>query len=73
MVQDSWNRQKQIKSNRETDTKMHRIFFMVVMAMHRALHSQSNIDRLYIPWNNGERGISVTDCVAMEMRSWRSM
>ena len=42
---------------------------MVVMAMHRALHSQSNIDRLYIPWNNGERGISVTDCVAMKMRS----
>ena len=40
------------------------------MTMHRALHPQVDVDRLYIPRNNGGRGmISVGDCVEMERES----
>ena len=38
--------------------------------MHRVLHPQADVDRLYIPRNNGGRGmISVEDCVDMETES----
>ena len=38
------------------------------MSMHRVLHAQVVIDRLYIPRNNGgKRIISVEDCVEMEI------
>ena len=40
---------------------------MKKLTMHRALHPQANVDRLYIATNNGERGmVSVEDCVEME-------
>ena len=38
--------------------------------MHRALHPQDDVDRIYMPRNNGGRGIiSVEDCVEMETES----
>ena len=40
------------------------------MSMPRALHPQVDIDKLYIPRNNGGIGIiSVEDCVEMEIES----
>ena len=38
--------------------------------MYRVLHPQAEVDRLYIPNNNGGRGIvSVEDCAEMETES----
>lgn len=40
------------------------------MTMHTALHPQADVDRLYIPRNNGGRGmISFEDCMKMETES----
>ena len=40
------------------------------MTMHRALHPQADVDRLYLPRNKGGRGmISVEDCVEIEIES----
>ena len=40
------------------------------MTIHRALHSQADVDILYIPRKNGGRGmISVEDCVEKEIES----
>ena len=40
------------------------------MTMHRVLHPQGDVDRLYIPRKNGGRGMnSVEDCVEMETGS----
>ena len=41
-----------------------------IMTMHRALHPQADIDRLYLPRSQGGRGmISAEDCVEMEVKS----
>ena len=40
------------------------------MTMHRALHPQADVDRLYLPRSKGGRGmISVEDCEEMEIKS----
>ena len=42
------------------------------MTMHRALHPQVDVDRLYIPRNNGDRGMtSGEDCVEMKVESFK--
>ena len=38
--------------------------------MHRALHPQTDMDRFYIPRNNGGSGmINIEHCVEMEIES----
>ena len=39
------------------------------MITHEVPYSQGDVDRLYVPCNNGRRGmIKVEDCVEMEKR-----
>ena len=41
-----------------------------MFTIYRALHSKSNVDRLYIPRKDGGRGlISIEDCLKLAIRS----